>query len=438
VPLTQQNLSQSTLSLLARAGRLSIILPLLAGSLAHAGVAERDQARRIHDRLTGIPPTNTVLDLMETELNSGGLGAEAAASIAMQNPAFYNVTLKNYIAPWTNEDQSVFVPLNDYTATVIGIIRDDLDFRKILSDDILYTYVGGDSAVPAYSLSNNDHYIELEKLGPVNGNLGDEAILASRTQSSIPGGLPVSATAGVTTTRAGAEAFFQDGTNRSMFRFTFINQMCTDLEPLKDVSRVPDRIRQDVSRSPGGDSRIYMFSCVGCHAGMDGLGGAYAKYNYNTDTGSLDYARTDQAALDDTSLNGYSAGGIVTKYIHNSDNFKPGFIATDDSWINYWRNGQNKLLGWGSAPDAATNPNISIDSRGHATGNGAKSMGEELANSRAFASCQVKKAFKAVCLRNSDDYANDRTEVSSITDDFMAANNYSMKTVFAKVAAYCK
>ena len=433
MPLTQQNLSQSILSLLAHAGRLSIILPLLVGNVAQAATAELDQARRIHDRLAGVPPTNTKLIEMETLIVDGSgstASLEAAAAIAMENPAFYNVTLKNFAAPWTNEDQSVFVRLNDYTATVIGMIRDDIDFREVLSGDILYTANG--TASPDYSHTSNAHYEALEDMGPVAGDLSDDSILVKTEQSSIPGGLPAAATAGIMTTRAAAQSFFSDGTNRAMFRFTLMNHLCTDLEPLKDVSRVPDRVRQDVSRSPGGDSRIYMFSCVGCHAGMDGLGGAFAKYNYNTESGRIDYARTDAAALSDTSLNGFAAGGISSKYHNNADNFKSGYIATDDSWVNYWRNGQNKLLGWSSVPAAG----ITIDSRGHTNGNGAKSMGAELANSRAFASCQVKKAFKAVCLRDSEGYAADRARVDSITNDFMS-NNYNMKSVFGKVAAYC-
>ncbi|VAW53585.1 hypothetical protein MNBD_GAMMA07-1423, partial [hydrothermal vent metagenome] len=55
--LSQPNLSQSILSFMGRSAPLLIILPLFVGSAAHAG-AERDQARRIHDRLTGIPPSN--------------------------------------------------------------------------------------------------------------------------------------------------------------------------------------------------------------------------------------------------------------------------------------------------------------------------------------------------------------------------------------------
>ncbi len=80
----------------------------------------------------------------------------------MTAPSFYTTTLKNWITPWTNREQSVFAPLNDYTATVIGIVRDDLDYREVLSGDILY--VGG-SGFPAYSLSNNNLYQQLEDQG---------------------------------------------------------------------------------------------------------------------------------------------------------------------------------------------------------------------------------------------------------------------------------
>ena len=52
---------------------------------------------------------------------------------------FYNITLKNFAMPWTNRDQTVFAPLNDYMATVIGMVRDDVAFSTALSADILYT-----------------------------------------------------------------------------------------------------------------------------------------------------------------------------------------------------------------------------------------------------------------------------------------------------------
>src|SRR5690606_9578965 len=100
------------------------VLLVAAAASAHAG--PREQAKRMHDRLAGVPPTGAVLAAMEADIANGN--ARGAAFRAMQHPAFYNVTLKNFAAPWTNRAQSVFVPLNDYIATVIGMVRDDVSF----------------------------------------------------------------------------------------------------------------------------------------------------------------------------------------------------------------------------------------------------------------------------------------------------------------------
>ena len=389
---------------------INLLLLIFSQNLM-ADAEDRRQAKRIHDRLTGIPPTNTVLLEMEILLMNDSTG-ETAAQKAIENPAFYNVTLKNFIAPWTNEEQTVFVPLNDYTATTIGLIRDGEDFRKILTDNVLYT---GNSSlgISPYSPNNNDHYEQLEALGPVTGNLADPNILQVQVQSNL-NNIPDDATAGVITSRAAAKAFFVDGTNRAMFRFTMINHLCTDLEPLKDNTRSSDKIRQDVSRSPGGDSRIFLNSCVACHAGMDGLASAYAHYDYDNDSTSLVY----------------DANLIQPKHLINPDNFKPGHIITNDNWVNYWRNGQNTLLGWGSYAGLTT------DAKGNAIGTGLKSMGEELANSDAFAQCQVKKVFETICFRNPDDYDADRIVKQTIVDEFKT--NYNLLGVFTDVAAYCK
>lgn len=390
---------------------------LIASQTLTAGDLERRQAKRIHDRLTGIPPTDSVLDSMETSLLSGNdPTGRSAADIAMQSPAFYNVTLKNFATPWTNEEQTVFAPLNDYTATVIGMIRDDVDFREVLYGDIIYT---GNSVNPVYSTTNNDHYVALEGL-----DLSSPSVLVQQPQSSVTG-LDPAATAGVITSRAAARAFFYKGTNRAMFRFTLMNHLCTDLEPIKDNTRTPDRVHRDVSRSPGGDSRIYLNSCVGCHAGMDGLLGAYAFYelDFNEDG--------DGNLIEDTARMIYTPGTVQGKFLINENNFQPGHVTVDDSWINYWRNGPNALLGWNDYAGVAK------DAKGNAIGNGAKSMGMELANSDAFASCQVKKAFRAICLRDPDGFAADRAEVDTITSDFRNGN-YRMKQVFRDVAAYCK
>ena len=133
---------------------------LVTAIVAVAG--PREQAKRMHDRIAGVPPTEAVLTQMAADISAGN--PIAAAYKAMDNSAFYNITLKNFVAPWTNEDQSVFVPLNDYTATVIGMIRDDLDFRQVLYGDILYVGAGN-LGLPPYAVNDNAHYQAMEDQG---------------------------------------------------------------------------------------------------------------------------------------------------------------------------------------------------------------------------------------------------------------------------------
>ncbi len=362
--------------------------------VAHAG--PREQAKRMHDRIAGVPPAEAVLDAMATEIAAGRM--VQAAEMAMDHPAFYAVTLKNLVTPWTNRGQTVFAPLNDYTATVIGMVRDDVPFNELLSGDILYVGNSG-LGLPAVAATSNAHYEELESRG-VDLRTG----LQRTTQSGIYG-TPPDATAGVMTTRAAAQSFFVAGTNRAMFRFTLLNHMCRDLEEIQDTSRPPDRIRQDVSRSPGGDARLFLNNCVGCHSGMDPMAQAFAFYTFDDAQGRLLYTE----------------GVVQPKYALNADTFQPGYVTSNDQWENRWRRGQNALLGWDPALPGS--------------GSGAKTLGQEFGASDAFAHCQVEKVFRAVCLRTPDNAA-DRNRIQTMTDTFRASG-YRLKQVFADAAAYC-
>jgi hypothetical protein len=191
-----------------------------------------------------------------------------------------------------------------------------------------------------------------------------------------------------------------------MFRFTVLNHLCKELEEIKDITLPPDMIRQDVSRSPGGDSRIFLNNCIGCHSGMDPMARAFAYYNFDATAGRMLY----------------TPGQVQPKYLINSANFKFGFVTPDDHWTNYWRHRQNRLLGWSAG--------------GSGTGAGAASLGSELAGSDAFAECQAKKVFRNVCLRDPVD-GNDRAQISSMVTS-LKGNGYKLKRAFAEVAVYCK
>jgi hypothetical protein len=191
-----------------------------------------------------------------------------------------------------------------------------------------------------------------------------------------------------------------------MFRFTMINHFCTDMPTLMDTTRPSDRIRQDVARSPGGDSRTFLNNCVGCHSGMDPMVQAFAYYNFDATSGQMQY----------------TANQVQPKYFINAANFPFGFITPDDSWSNRWRSGPNTVLGWSNALPGS--------------GSGAKSLGQELASSTTFAQCQVTKVFQAVCFR-APVSTTDLATVGAITASFTSSGGYRLKQVFQQSAAAC-
>src|SRR5579863_6569806 len=381
----------------------SVLLLMQLAAAAHAGPNE--QAKRIYERIVGEEPSAPTLTAMANAISSqsGQAGLLAAAAIATQAPDFYNVTVKNMVTPWSNRDQTVFAPLNDYTATVIGMVRDDVPFNTALSADILYTVNA--PGLPAPSNASNAHYATAEANGV------DLSSALKQTSQSAVYGTPTAATAGLITTYAAEAAFFINGTNRAMFRFTMINHFCNDMPTLMDTTRPTDRIRQDVARSPGGDSRVYLNTCVGCHSGMDPMAQAFAYYNFAGTLGAVMNTGTMQ----------YTAGKVQPKYLINSTNFIYGYVTPDDSWSNRWRNGVNASLGW--------SPSLP------GSGNGAKSLGTELENAQVFAQCQVQKVFQAVCFRAPQSSA-DMNTVSSLTSAFQSGG-YKLKQVFQQTAAAC-
>ncbi len=380
-----------------RALRLTLLLVLTSATgLAQAG--PREQAKRLHDRLTGVPPSAATLDSMATKIQNGD--ALGAAAEAMEHPAFYNTTVREYATPWSNRDQSVYADLNDTTATVIGFVRDNLAFDRLLYDDVVYVGGAGVSNT-AYAQDSNGHYLQLQNDAV---DLSDPANLVQTTQSGLPNApLAANQTAGIMTTRGYAEAYLVAGTNRAAVRFATLNFLCLDMEDMRDVTAWPDRVRKDVTRSPGGDSAIYLNDCLPCHAGLDGLAGAFAFYDFDEDLQQLSY----------------TPGVVQPKFLKDAATFPYGFETLGDSWVNYWRTGPNSHVGW----------------NGPGSGMGAKSLGMELSQTRRFAECQATKAIEKVCHRTPNGPA-DLQAVQDIANSF-EANNRSMQRVFAESAVYC-
>lgn len=437
----------------------------------------RELAKKLYVSLTGTQPSAKELDHIEPKIQSGAK-AEAARDIIDQTSpinnggAFYSVTIKDWATPKFNKQKTTLAPLNDGTATIIGMIRDERPFNTILYQDVMYkvtgvTFKGGqlwyfDSAYPsisgvtpstlcsglgltagqfkiiysvpgstnkacqrtkftqaqladAYTIdalyvphkdviietnlvsTTNRHYESISELGL---DLSDRQLLVSQSQQSKLH-TSLGAIAGLLSSRAYGSAYFFAGTNRAPVAYAMEHFLCKDMEELNDTTIEDNRNRRDVDRSPGGSSTLYKNRCVGCHAGMDAMAGAFAYYDY---------------------LNGkvtYTPGNVVTKMNHNAV-FSAGYVTGNDSWINYWRVGQNAALGWSSEVTE---------------GIGAASFGRMLADTEAFHSCMAKQAYEKVCMKKAV-APEDLSRISRLTAAYKNSN-FNMKSLFINAAIEC-
>jgi hypothetical protein len=336
--------------------------------------------------------------------------AKEAAKLAISNPNFLNLTVYDMFAPFTNEDETNRVSFSDYLATTMGLIRDDADFRDVLTADVIYTPPTG-----AWSTDNNTMYITYQN---ANANtLGQDLVKKKQSVLIKPELAKLDAAvndyndwAGILTTREFAVAYYFDGTNRAAFAFAGKTFLCKDIAQLLDTTRADFRIRQDVSRQPAGDSSVFKTQCAGCHSGMDAL------------SGSMAYLDATEVEVNGNPVNRYiiTPGKVAEKYFNGEDTFAAGYVTKSDAWLNLWNEGPNSTVGF----------------KGKQSGNGIKSFGELYANSDAFESCMAKRVYSRTCLISLETLEKGDATVDELTQIFKK-NNHNMKDLFAESGIRC-
>jgi hypothetical protein len=362
------------------------------------------QAAFVFKRLAGVPASAA-----DIETWGAGLAAAAdktayltdvVAKAATEVDSFYSVTVLNFAQIEGSEDRALGDGpgvLTDLTATIIGMIRDDKDYRGILSEDVLYVPTG-----QTYAPGNNTIYDNL--FNTVKNGAPLASALTATTQTGATG---LTVQAGIFTLRGFGSVYYDAGTNRAPFRFTMMNYVCRDLEDLSDVSRADIYVRRDVDRAPGGDATKYRTECVGCHAGMDPLANAFAYFDFVPPANA-----NQQAAIT-------IAAAPTPKTNQNNDVFPGGAVVSSDAWLNLWLEGTNSALGWDPTKTK---------------GNGVKSFGEMLASSKMFPECMAKRVYKTVCLKEGTS-TTDKAAIAKLAADF--STNYNMKDLFKDAAVDC-
>ncbi|OQW52130.1 MAG: hypothetical protein A4S09_08960 [Proteobacteria bacterium SG_bin7] len=315
--------------------------------------ASQVYTQKLYIRMTGVTPNigNLKFGRMVKLVQQNKI--DDALKMMMAEDGFLQVRIRNFAAPFSSKDYSTLEPLNDLQALIIGIIRDDLDARLILTGDIRYS--GTEKyGLPEISMKNNDHYVAFE-----SANLSFSSDLKKYDQQ-WPN---FDEAAGALTTRAWAKINFDMGTNRRNVPNSFNVFLCSHIDSWK-TRGVPDvYVRRDVTRNNAGDPAVYQNFCRNCHGLMDGMGGAFAKFDF-TD-GSIQFKKN----------------GVMEKMNQHAEVYPEGYVTTDDSWEN--------MLHY--------NPSISFGWRSPMKGQGIKQFAEMLAQSKAYSQCLVKKVYQEIC-----------------------------------------
>jgi hypothetical protein len=297
--------------------------------------------------------------------------------------------MRNFATQYANNDSSPIGDFNDLIALFIGITRDNLDARDLLTADYRYEAYP-DLGLPPVSLADNLHYQAFD----------DKGLDPWRDLTRVDDQWKeFDEAAGVLTTRAWANNEYMPAhTNRRGVKYAMQDFLCVQMEQWRDRALPDDYVRRDVDRNNAGNPENYQNKCRGCHAGMDALGGAFSRYTFV-----------------DGTFTQVPKGQVVPQVNKNGDVYPEGYLTLDDSWVNYSTRNHNEALGW----------------RGPLTGNGVAAFGKMLANTQAFSQCMTKRLFTELCNRAPD--MSEVTLVQSLADGF-EKGGYKIQSLVSQIA----
>jgi hypothetical protein len=387
------------------------------------------RASELYTRITGAKSSivNPVVGSMATLIDNQAIGD--AVDLATRESNFYNITVRDFAAKMSNRDETITVPLNDFTATIIGAVRDNVDARKLLTDNIVYIGDSSKGMIPSNTIADmirsNNHY---QALSDSRYDLS-QILVQSKQKVLNDKGVAVDNTeaAGLLTTRAFMSSHAIAGTNRRPVEYTLREFLCSPLETVADPNGPDNVIGRDIDRLPAGSATKFTTTCRACHTVMDGFRGAFAHYTFSNDiikntnimysnqvllTSGADPKAVDEAKTDQVNV---MPELVVKKLNHNETVFPKGRVIIDDSWVNNANLGANNVkFAWTANQ-----------------GSGISEFGSLISKSKQFPICMAQRVFKQVCKREVE--ASDQVMIQEAAKKF-TDGGFVIRDLFKTIA----
>ncbi|MGE3759933.1 MAG: hypothetical protein AB7H97_19355, partial [Pseudobdellovibrionaceae bacterium] len=380
------------------------------------------KAHKIYRRVSGSNTaiSNPLLQSMATKLDVND--PVGAAAYVTELSEFYNNTLKDFASKMSNREETINVPLNDFSATIIGGVRDDLNFQTLLWDDLIYQADPAQAAVPSDLindiLTSNNHY---EALTTQHFDL--KKVLVKTTQKLYDGTKSIQnpSPAGLLTSRQWMAAHATAGTNRRLVEYSLKQFLCTPIESAADANGPDNVVGKDIDRFPGGSHSKYTSSCRACHTVLDGFRPAFARFTFSNNFAK--HAFLVPSLAPNSNTEDASSGmeqkpsGVAYKYNKNDTVFPGGTEVKNDTWVNNANLGSNSTrFGW-----SRTN------------GKGPQDFGRAIAESKRFPSCMAERVFSTICKRSPAEA--DKTLIQAAATGFSTDHGFNLKYLFQKIGS---
>ncbi len=311
---------------------------------------------------------------------------KAIAQKAVEDDLFIDSTALQFAYHLIRKENENDLVLDDALGLVVGVIRDNLDARSLLTGNELFV---PSSRLGQITLSSNEAFVRLTER-----NLSLKKFLKKRTpQWNLA---EVNQAAGILTTRGWAQRYYNMGTNRIAVVKLLEGFLCSDIPDWRAAGIPTFRIRRDIDRAPGGDPNEFQSKCVTCHSGMDAMAGAFSHLNY--EGGRLRFLYD-----------------VASKYNQNETVFPQGYVTYDRSWINLFYLPQHQK--WGI--------------KGNESGEGVLELGKLISESSGFARCMSSRVVEHVCRKK---VSTESKEIKRFAARFKG-RKYSFKSLFVDVAA---